>query len=260
LSEKCRVRVLGIGFDAISLADAAGRIGWKIGDRPGDGGPLLVVTANPEMVELARADEGLRSILERVDLVLPDGIGVVWAGRVLGTPFPERVPGADLVEALLRTGAQRGWRFFFLGGRPGDAANPPVAGAAAAKVEERYPGVRVTGYAHGYLPQSEEDGVVEQINESGADILLVGMGVPMQEKWMWRHRDSLRVSACIGVGGMLDVLSGAVKRAPVAFRRAGLEWMYRLVTQPSRFARMLRLPVFAANVLKERFWRDARER
>lgn len=255
-----RLKILGTGFDPVTLAEAVARVEAMIGGPRREAGPGLVVTANPEIVQAARRDPQLQTILEQADLVLPDGIGVVWAGRVLGLRFPERVSGADLVEDLLERGAGPGWRFFFLGGRPAAGGNPSVAEAAASNAERRYPGVRAAGFMHGYFPPSEDAGVVQAINESGADVLLVGMGAPRQERWMWRHRGRLSVSACIGVGGTLDVLSGAVKRAPPAFRRVGLEWFYRLITQPSRFRRMLSLPVFAAGVLRERFWRDARER
>ncbi len=264
MREPGRSRVLGIGFDPISLEEAVARVGAMVEARRRGEPPGLVVTANPEMVQAALADAGLRSILEKADLVLPDGVGVVWAGRVLGTPFPGRVPGADLVEALLERGSQRGWRFYFLGGRPsissGKGSSVSVAQAAASRAVERYPGLKIAGFMHGYFSPAEEDSVVRAVNESGADILLVGMGAPRQEKWIWRNRDRIWAAACIGVGGTLDVLAGAVRRAPPVFRRAGLEWFYRLVTQPSRFGRMLCLPVFAVNVLMERFGRDARGR
>ncbi|MGE5542079.1 MAG: WecB/TagA/CpsF family glycosyltransferase, partial [Bacillota bacterium] len=201
-----RFTILGTGFDPVTLAEAVARIEAMTGEPRREAGPGIVVTANPEIVQAARRDPQLQSILHQADLVLPDDIGVVCAGRVLGLRFPERVSGADLVEALLERGAGRGWRFFFLGGRPAMGGNPSVAEAAAANVERRYPGVKSAGFMHGYFSPSEDEEVVRSINESGADILLVGMGAPRQEKWMWRRRSHLSVAACIGVGGTLDVL------------------------------------------------------
>jgi N-acetylglucosaminyldiphosphoundecaprenol N-acetyl-beta-D-mannosaminyltransferase len=256
------VSILGVEFDPVTLDEAVQRISAAVEDRregrargvPRGPGAKIVVTANPEFVQAASRDAELRLIAEQADLVLPDGIGIVWAGMVQGTPFPERVAGADLIEALLRHGAGRGWRFFLLGGKP------VVSGAAPPRIMARFPGVVIAGATHGYFAPEEEPGVIEMVNGAGADVLLVGLGSPRQERWMWRNRDSLSAAVCIGVGGTIDVLAGAVRRAPEAWRRLGLEWLYRLCAQPSRIRRAWRLPAFALRVLMARLRRDAGER
>jgi N-acetylglucosaminyldiphosphoundecaprenol N-acetyl-beta-D-mannosaminyltransferase len=254
---RSRVDVLGVGFDAVTLAGAVKEIAaWVEGAGAGQPGrrPGIVVTVNPEIVHVSRWDGDLRAVLHGADLVLADGVGVVWAARVLGRPVPERVAGADLVEALLAEGSRRGWRFFLLGGKPG------VAEAAGANVKQRAPGVVIAGTEHGYFGPADEDRLIRSINDAHADILLVGLGAPKQEKWIWRNRERISAGVCIGVGGTLDVLAGVVRRAPPALQRAGLEWLYRLVTQPSRYRRMMRLPAFMLEVLIARLRRGGRER
>lgn len=272
--------MLGVGFDAVTLEQAVARIASFVdesrrrrdvaarrsdaaasGSEAAAGGSgeapeaelaaRMVVTANPEIVHASRSDGELVEALSSADMVLADGVGVVWAAGMLGRPLPGRVAGADLAEALLAEGARRGWRFFLLGGKPG------VAVAAQASVERRFPGVVVAGTAHGYFRPADEEGVIYAVNDAGADIVLVGLGAPRQEKWIWRNRGRISAGVCIGVGGTLDVFAGAVKRAPPVFRKAGLEWFYRLVTQPWRYKRMMRLPAFAVEVLVTKFWRGA---
>jgi len=243
-----RTDILGVPFDPVTLDGAVGRI-CSLLSSPSIAGPRVVVTANPEIVEAALRDEELMDILNRADLVVADGVGVVWASRVLGRALPGRVAGADLVERLFEEGRTRGWRFYFLGARPG------VAEEASQRVRARYEGLEVVGVHHGYFQKGDEEEVVRNIRVSGADILLVGLGAPRQEKWIFRNRHMLGVKLCIGVGGTLDVLSGRVRRAPDAMRRAGVEWLYRLITQPSRLGRMARLPLFAWHVLLFRYGR-----
>ncbi len=255
---RARVTVVDVGFDPVTLDGALQAVcafveQWRTASRAASAAarPRVIITANPELVQVSHLDGELREALAGADLVLADGVGIVWAARVLGRPLPGRVAGADLVEALFEEGSRRGWRFFLLGGKPG------VAEAAAANAVWRAPGIVVAGAAHGYFGPGEEEDVVRLVNETHADVLFVGLGAPRQEKWIWKNRERLSAGVCMGVGGTLDVLAGVVRRAPPVFRRFGLEWLYRLATQPWRYKRMMRLPVFAAEVLISRFWRGA---
>jgi len=206
-----------------------------------------VVTLNPEMIMAAQHDGELRRALEESSLVVADGIGVVWASRVLRQPLPERIAGIDLAVAVLQVAAAQGRAVFFLGGEEG------VAERAAERLCRRFPGLRVAGVHHGYFTEAENHRIVRMIAEKAPDLLLVGLGAPKQELWIYRNLGFLGARVAMGVGGALDVFAGRVKRAPVAWQKLGLEWAYRLIQQPWRFRRMLALPKFAAAVLRRRW-------
>lgn len=202
-----------------------------------------VCTVNPEMIMIAQQDFMFRAILRRVDLTVPDGIGLLWAARRLGKPIPERVTGSDGVPRIAQEAAERGWRLFLLGAADG------VAERAANVLRERFPGVQIVGTHAGSPHPDEEDRLVERVNASGADILLVAYGAPEQDKWIARNAPRLRVSMAMGIGGTLDFVAGIIPRAPLRWQKLGLEWLYRLYLQPWRIRRMLRLPRFVAAVL-----------
>lgn len=230
--------VLGVPFDPVDLEGAVAACIRMVAD----GRPHLAVTANPEAVVRAQDDPEFAEILRRADLVVADGIGVVWASRRLGQPLPMRVPGIELMEALCAHAARAGLRVFLLGGAEG------VAEQAARTLLRNHPGLRIAGTHHGYFP---DDGpVVERIAESRADLLFVGMGMPRQEKWLSRHLPELGVRLAMGVGGSLDVLAGRVRRAPGFVQRVHLEWLYRLLQEPRRWRRQLALVRFVWLVLR----------
>ena len=235
-----RVPVKGVGFDRVTLAEAAERAEALL-DEPGG---HCVVTPNPEIVWLARRRADLAAALNGADLVIPDGIGVVYASRILGTPLPERVPGIELTQALLQRAAKRELPVYLLGAKPG------VAERAAENLRGEYPGLRVVGCGDGYF--TEDGPVLENIRASGARLILVCLGFPRQELWMAAHRGEVGDALMLGVGGSMDVFAGDVERAPEAWRRAGLEWLYRLLKQPSRIKRMVKLPLFMLSVIGER--------
>lgn len=201
----------------------------------------LVVTLGSEMIMRAQQDGEFREVVASSSLVVPDSIGPVLAARYLGFSLKERVAGVELIQVMTRE-IGPGLRLFLLGGAPG------VAEEAAACLMRSGPGVLIAGVRDGYFQDDEE--VVQEIAASGANLLLVGLGSPRQEKWLSRYGKASGVRVGIGVGGSFDVLSGRLKRAPVWLRSLGLEWFYRLSTQPSRWRRMLALPQFALKVLK----------
>lgn len=207
----------------------------------------FVVTANAEIIMLAQKDADYKQLLLKdADLILPDGAGTVWAGNFLGYRVPERVAGYDLYTRLLEQAALHHISVYFFGGAPG------IAEEAAAEGQRRWPSLRVAGCRNGYFQQEEENEIVTAINQSGARMLFVALGAPRQEKWLARHARELTPPLRMGIGGSFDVLAGKVKRAPRWMQDARLEWLYRLLKQPSRFKRMLALPEFVWAVRREK--------
>jgi N-acetylglucosaminyldiphosphoundecaprenol N-acetyl-beta-D-mannosaminyltransferase len=235
------MRILGVRVDCLDMPGAVDAIERLVDE----GGPTrLVATVNPEFVMRARVDEAFRRVLDESGLSLPDGIGVVWAMRRQGCPQDGRVTGSDLVPLLAARCAERGFRLFLLGSRPG------VAAEAACRLERDNPGLRVAG-VHGGSPRPEDDEeTLRHIRAARPDVLLVAYGAPHQELWIARNRARLGVPVAMGVGGTLDFLAGRVRRAPRWLRNAHLEWLWRLALQPARMRRMAVLPVYALAVLR----------
>ncbi len=235
-----RVEVLGLGFDNLTMDEAVER-GLELMRRR-DGG--YVVTPNPEIAMACRKDPELRGIIEGAALVLPDGIGVVYGAKILGRPLKCKVAGADFAQGLFDVMAREGRSVFLLGAKPG------VAEEAGRNLMSAHPGLVVSGTADGYF---KDDGpIIERINALQPDLLLVCLGAPKQERWMSKNRDKLKVGLMAGLGGSLDVYAGAVQRAPESWQRHNVEWLYRLIQEPSRFGRMTQLPVFLVCVVGEK--------
>lgn len=235
------VKILGVNIDKITAADALNKAEALLHTD----GVSMIFTPNPEIVMAGYRESEFCNILNSADLCTPDGIGVVYASRMVNNPVPERVAGFDLTCGLLERIAKTGEGVFLFGAKPG------VAEKAKVELEARYPGLRVVGCRNGYFQEKDEAEIVEQINTSGANLLLVCLGAPKQEKWIYNHRNDLRVNLCMGVGGALDVFAGEVKRAPEFFIKCNLEWFYRLCKQPSRIGRFAALPKFIYTVKKE---------
>lgn len=226
-----RKEIMGVTFDDVTLEEAVAA-GEALAAGPGFS---YVVTPNPEIVAMARQTETYREILNGAGLVLPDGIGVVHAAKILGTPLKGRVPGIDFASALVERLARSGLRLFLLGAKPG------VAELAAANLKDAHPGLIVCGTHDGYF---REDGpVVEEIRAAAADVVFVCLGAPKQELWMVEHGPATGAHLMVGLGGSLDVFAGVVERAPEGFQKLGLEWLYRLVKEPKRIGRMAKLPL-----------------
>jgi N-acetylglucosaminyldiphosphoundecaprenol N-acetyl-beta-D-mannosaminyltransferase len=206
----------------------------------------LIVTPNAEIVLMADKDQELKRVIESASLVIADGIGLIYASRILRKPLPERLPGVEFLDGILKQLQENGQSVFFFGGKPG------IAERAAQNAMRSYPDLKVAGCRDGYFRDEEEADIVEMINRSDADFLCIALGAPKQEKFINRHRAGLKVRGAIGVGGSFDVMAGEVKRAPAFFCNHGLEWLYRLLQQPSRYKRMMGLPVFMIKVLLTR--------
>ena len=241
-----RTDVLGVGFDDLTLEEAADRGAALLEE----GGFHYVVTPNPEIVDRAGREAPFREILNGADLVLPDGIGVVYASRILGRPLRGRCPGIDFAGKLMEHMAARGGRLYLLGAKPG------IAERAARNLEAKYPGLCICGTHDGYF--QEDAPVVEDIRSSGAEVVFVCLGAPKQEYWMAKYGPETGARLMAGLGGSLDVFAGVVERAPESWQRLGLEWLYRLVREPKRIGRMARLPLFLCEAAGARLGRGAR--
>lgn len=238
------VPLLGLPVSRVSMDDTLEMIDGFIARRSP---PRHLVTADASMVVIARGDPELKAIIDGADLVTPDGAGILWASRLLGTPLTHKVSGVDLVGHLCRLSAERGWKVFFLGAAPG------VADEAATNLRKRYPGAQIIGARDGFFSPEQEPDVVRQIQDAAPDVLLVAFGIPRQEKWIARHKAVLNVPVSIGIGGSFDVYSGRVKRAPLWMQRRGLEWLHRLLANPRKIRKVMTLPRFALLALRQRF-------
>jgi len=224
------IAILGVPFDRVSTAETLRIVGQMIAS----GKPHYAATANVDFVVQALEDVELRRILADADLVLCDGMPLVWASRFLGNPLPERVAGSDLVPQLLEAAEREGWRVFFLGGAEQSLAQ------AAEKVKARHPQLKLVGaysppFKH--LLEMDHEDIVRRVREARPDILLVAFGCPKQEKWISMQFRNGGVPLSIGVGATIDFLAGSVRRAPVWMQRTGLEWTFRLLQEPRRLLR-----------------------
>jgi len=210
-----------------------------------------IFAANPEKNFSVPKDPVLYKIFKQADLLLPDGIGMVLAGRLLYNAAFERVPGCEFMQALCGVAAGHEQSIFIYGARE------DINAGAAKILVEQYPGLRIAGRSNGYIPDNEMGELVEHINESKAKILFLALGSPRQEQWIGAHCDQLEhVRVCQGIGGTLDVITGHVERAPELFCRVGLEWLYRLLREPKRLKRQYVLPLFAWYVVMAKLKRS----
>ena len=229
-----KIMLRGIPLDVLTRQDALFRIGQLLSED----GCSVVVTPNCEILYAAEKDAELRQALMNADLAVPDGIGVVKAAKMAGTPLKERLAGIDICLDTIKLCAEKGLSVYLLGGKPG------VAEKAAEELKVQIPGLVIAGASDGYFSEAGEPQIIQSINASGADFLAAGLGSPKQELFMVRNASKLAAKACMGVGGSLDVWSGNVKRAPESFTSSGLEWLYRLVQQPSRIKRVVKIPAY----------------
>jgi N-acetylglucosaminyldiphosphoundecaprenol N-acetyl-beta-D-mannosaminyltransferase len=238
-----KIDILGILVDRVNYKQAMD-IFDEIMKEEGCG---LIATPNSEIIVSANNDQKLKEILDSARLVVPDGIGIIYASKILGMPLNERVTGIDFLGKILSYLEENNKSIYFLGSKT------EILDMAILNIIKIHPNLKVVGTHDGYFNKDEEESIVEEINKSGADFLCVALGSPKQEKFIYEHKNELNPRAAMGVGGSLDVISGTLKRAPEFYRNNGLEWLYRLMQQPSRYKRMGALPVFMLRVLVNRF-------
>ncbi len=236
-----RVNVLGIPVDCVDVGRALEAVDAMVqGDRP-----RTILAVNPEKIMKAQSDPVLRDTLVEAGLVIPDGIGVVYAVRLLWKEPIDRVAGADLMPEICAQASQRGYRVFLFG------AAPDVNAQAVTILRQRYTGINIVGHRDGYIKEEQMPELIDAINASRAQLLFVALGSPRQELWMEKYLPMLpHVRVCQGVGGTFDVIAGRVYRAPKIVRRANLEWLYRLITQPKRAFRQAVIPKFTLAVFR----------
>ncbi|MFR6023085.1 MAG: WecB/TagA/CpsF family glycosyltransferase [Oscillospiraceae bacterium] len=234
-----RIDVLGVSFDDLTMDEAVEiALGFMQERRA-----CYACTPNPEIVMAAKGDAALRAALSGAELVLADGVGITKAAAMLGTPIKSRVPGIDFASNVISRLAQRGGSVYLLG------AKPLVAEAAAEKLTQTYPGIVIAGTNDGYF--TDDAPVIEKINAASPDFLMVCLGSPKQELWMSANAGRLSCGLMAGLGGSLDVLAGNVQRAPETWRRLGLEWLYRVIKEPKRLGRVMKLPAFVLEAAAE---------
>lgn len=238
-----KVNILGVLIDNLTLGQTLEKLeGYLESARK-----HYIVTPNPEMVVMSQRDLEFQKILNVADIAIPDGFGLIWAAKILGLDLSCRVAGTDLVEKVCQKSAAKGFSIFFLGAEKG------VAERAKKRLEAKYPGVKIVGTLSGNPGPAADYQTQTIVNQYGQiDFLMVAFGAPNQEKWIQRNLGKLKAKIAIGVGGALDYLSGDKKRAPLWIRKMGFEWFFRLLSEPWRFKRQLRLPYFAFLVLKEK--------
>ncbi|MBP1964223.1 WecB/TagA/CpsF family glycosyltransferase [Paenibacillus aceris] len=234
-------KIMGIPVPKVTMEETVHIIDQVITDKKAD--LFHVVTLNPEITMSCQHDLQLRSIIDEAGHLTADGTGIVMVSRLKGNPLPERVTGCDLFINLLEIGNENNWSFYLLG------ANEITSLKASEEIRKKYPNVSVVGRHHGFFDQKVEAQIVDEIATLSPDVLVVALGAPKAEFWIHKFKNKLNARVAIGVGGSLDVIAGTVKRAPVIWQKLNVEWLYRLINQPSRWRRQLILPRFAMKAL-----------
>ncbi len=240
-----KTNIRGVYFDNLTLNETVERILSRLRN----GEQTAVFTPNSEIVQACIEDNSLYEVINSAEVICPDGIGVIKAARILKTPLKEKVAGIEVGEKLIASLTDGSKTIFFLGSKPG------IAELAAEALSKKHPGIKIAGTNDGYFKKEgeENDKVIEKINASGADVLFVCLGAPAQEKWIYANRNKVNAVVLLGLGGSLDGYAGVVKRAPKLFIKLGLEWFYRLLCEPWRFKRMLKLPKFYLGTIRYKF-------
>lgn len=242
-----RLSIMGVRINNISMNEVLKIAEQKIEDDE----KYIIYTPNTEIIMMCQKDEEFLNLMNQSDINVPDGVGLLYAGKIKRFPLKEKVAGYDLSINLLKMADEKGLKLYVVGGRPG------VAEAAMKKVHHNYPRIKIVGAQHGYFKgahlgefgHDEEVSLIEDINKQKPHILFVGFGAKKQEQWVEYNKSLINANIIIGNGGTLDGLAGLVKRAPDVFINLGLEWLYRLIKEPKRITRQIVLPVFMVKVI-----------
>ncbi|HQN49208.1 MAG TPA: WecB/TagA/CpsF family glycosyltransferase [Caldisericia bacterium] len=239
-----RVDILGIPVDKITEKELLEKIINFINEKRFH----LIVTINSENATKALENKIFLDVIKNADLVIPDGIGIIFASKILGDKLPERIPGIDLSYKLLEISNEKHYKIVLIGGKEG------VAEGAKENLKKIFPNLNIAMTYNGYFNEDEEKKIVEEIQKIEPDILLVGMGSEKQEIWIWNNREKFKnIGVCIGVGGTLDIWAGKKKRAPKLVQKLGLEWLYRVIIEPKRIFRVLKIFNFLNKLFIERW-------
>lgn len=242
-----RVSIMNVRIDNKSMKEMLDLVNNKIKDRE----KYVIYTPNSEVIMMCQTDKEFLDCINKSDINIPDGIGVIYASKIKKHPLKEKVAGFDLSIAMLEMANRDGLKLYIVGGKPG------VADFAAENIKKKYSNIRVVGTHHGYFKgahinqedSQEEINIINDINNKKPDILFVGFGAKKQEKWINHNKNKLDVTIFIGNGGTIDCLAGTVKRAPDIYIKLGLEWFYRLLKQPQRISRQIVLPIFMLKII-----------
>ena len=236
-----KVRILGIDVDNIDVNEA-GQITKELIENSNKT-CKVIVAPNTEFIMMAQKDEEFYNILRGADLATPDSVGVMIGSKLQKKPLKQRIPGQMYFRKVLEVGEKEGWTFYLLGGKD------DVPALAAENVKKIYPNIKIVGYHEGFFEKDSEEDVIGEINNLKPNVLFVAMGAPIQEKWIAKHKDELKVDVAAGQGGTFDYEAGKIKRAPVIFQKLGIEWFWRLILQPSRIFRMIVLPIYLMKII-----------
>ncbi|NYB75208.1 WecB/TagA/CpsF family glycosyltransferase [Sedimentibacter hydroxybenzoicus DSM 7310] len=242
-----KLSIMGVRIDNMSMNETMDVIKDKIKNKE----QYIIYTPNTEIVMMCNKDEEFMELINKSDINVPDGIGLIYASKIKKHPLKEKVAGYDLSVNMLKLANENNLKLFVVGGKPG------IADEAMENVHREYPNINIAGSQHGYFKgthlgkngDDEELIVLDKINKAEPDILFVGFGAKKQEQWIEYNRDKINAKIIIGNGGTLDGLAGKVKRAPDIFIKLGLEWLYRLIKEPKRIKRQILLPIFMIKVV-----------
>ena len=242
-----RLSIMGVRINNISMNEVLKIVEQKIENDE----KYIIYTPNTEIIMMCQKDEEFLNLMNKSDINVPDGVGLVYAAKIKKLPLKEKVAGYDLSINLLKMADEKNLKLYVVGGKPG------VAEAAMKNVQNKYPGIKIMGAQHGYFKgahlgefgHEEELSLIEDINRHKPHILFVGFGAKKQEQWIEYNKGLINANVIIGNGGTLDGLAGIVKRAPDIFINLGLEWLYRLIKEPKRITRQIVLPEFMFKVI-----------
>lgn len=238
-----RKKLLGVEIDNIDLEQALLRTKSLLNGKEQG----YIVTPNPEIIVAASRDEEYQEILNKAFLSLPDGVGIIWASKLLNLGIESRITGVDFVKQLAALATEHGFGLFFLGGFD------EVAQKAAENLQKEFPKLNVVGTLGDIVPERDNELAIKRLSQQPVDILLVAFGAPRQEKWIAENLPRIKVKVAVGVGGTFDYLSGKTSRASKTLQNSGLEWLYRLSREPRRIRRQMALAEFVALVFREKY-------
>ncbi len=235
------ISILGVQIDAVTREEA-GKITENL-IKQSNKSCKMIFAPNVEFIMYAQKDKEFFDILKQSSLSTPDSIGVIIGAKLQGKTFPERIPGQSYFRKVIELSNEKGYSIYLLGGEPG------IAEKTKENLEKIFPNVNIIGYHHGYFNENEEKEVISEINKLKPNVLFVALGAPKQEKWIYKHRNELKVDVATGQGGTYDYEAGKIKRAPVWIQKIGMEWFWRLCREPKRIKRQLVLPIYLIKVL-----------